>query len=170
MNKFLAASIVAISLAAAVPAVLSQTQGSAADSGRGQSAQRQPEQQRASRMPSERMEAKLERIRTALKITAAQQPQWDAYANVRRNQAAENDKRVQERRAQRAERSAGAGRMTVEERRERKRQRLSQLSVVEKPLYATLTPDQQRVADEVLAERGARRRGGGQQRGRSGPV
>lgn len=177
MNKLLATALVSIGLAVAVPVAFSQSAGSVAEDGRGQAAQRQPGQ-RASRMPSQRVEAQLERIRTTLKITPAQQRQWDAYAKVRRNQAAQMDKRVQERRALKAQRSADAGRASLEERRERKRerlvaatQRLDELTVVEKPLYAVLTPDQQRVADEVLTGRGARGQGGGKHhRGRSGPA
>ncbi len=175
MNKFLAISIVAIGIAVAVPVALSQSAGGVTDGVRGQSAQRQPGPRSAKMMPSQRVEAQLARIRTALNITAAQQRQWDAYANLRRHQAAAMDKRFQERRAQKLQRPADAGRATLEERRERQRerllargQRLDELWVVEKPLYAALTPDQQRIADEVLTGRGERRQGGGKHRGRPG--
>ena len=174
MNKLLATTLVSIGLAAAVPAAFAQTAGPAADGGRGQSMQRQHEQ-RAFGNPSERVEARLAYIRTALKITPAQQAQWDAYANVRRQQAAAMDKRFQERRAQMAQRSADAKRPTFVERRERQRdrmvaatQRLNELLTVEKPLFAALSADQQRVADEVLTAGGGRRHGGGHHRGRFG--
>lgn len=174
MNKLLATALVSIGLASAMPAGLAQTAGPAADAGRGQSAQRQFEQG-AFRMPSERVEARLAYIRTALKITAAQQPQWDAYANVLRTQASAMDKRFQERRAQMAQGPAGERkRPTAIERHERQRdrmvlntQRLNELLTVEKPLFAALSPEQQGVANEVLAQRG-HGRGGFQQRGRSG--
>ena len=54
-----------------------------------------------SRKPSERIEARLAYIRTALKITDAQQAQWNAFAETLRNQARSADQRMQEFRAQR---------------------------------------------------------------------
>lgn len=171
MNKLLATTLVSIGIAAAVPAALAQTAAPAADGGRGQFAQRQPDQ-RTFRLPSERVEARLAYIQTALKITAAQQSQWDAYANMLRKQAGAMDKRFQERRAQMAQRPADARRPTLIERRERQRdrmvaatQRFDELLTVEKPLYAALTPEQQRVADGVLTAGGGRRHGGGHHRG-----
>lgn len=170
MNKLLATTLVSIGIAAAVPAALAQTAAPAADGGRGQFAQRQPDQ-RTFRLPSERVEARLAYIQTALKITAAQQSQWDAYANMLRKHAGAMDKRFQER-AQMAQRPADARRPTLIERRERQRermvaatQRFDELLTVEKPLYAALTPEQQRVADGVLTAGGGRRHGGGDHRG-----
>jgi hypothetical protein len=76
---------------------------------------------------------------------------------------------MQERRAQ-FDREKGATertRPTAVDRHERQRarltfavQRLDELLAVEKPLYAVLSPEQQRVADEVLAPRGRGGRGG----------
>ena len=176
MNKLFATTLVSVGLAAgAASLALAQTAGQPApDAGGGQFAQRQPDQ-RAFRLPSERVEARLAYIQTALKITAAQQSQWDAYANMLRKQAGVMDKRFQERRAQMAQRPADARRPTLIERRERQRdrmvaatQRFDELLTVEKPLYAALTPEQQRVADEVLTAGGGRRHGGGHHRGRFG--
>ena len=172
MNKLLATTLVSIGLVSAVPAALAQTAGPAADTGRGQFAQRQFDR-RPSMTLSERVEARLAFIRTALKITVAQQPQFDAYSGVRRQQAAAMDKRFQERRAQMAQgQGAERKRLTAVERHQFQRdrmvaatQRLDELLVVEKPLYAALTPDQQRVADEVLGAGGRRHGGGGHHRG-----
>jgi protein CpxP len=165
MNKLLATTLVSIGLAAAVPATLAQTAGPAADAGKSQAAQRQFER-RPAMTPSERVEARLAYMRTALKITAAQQAQWDAYANVQRKHAAAMEKRFQERRAQMGQRPADGKRPTAVEQHQRQRdrmvtatQRLDELLAVEKPLYATLSPDQQRVADEVLGGRGGARGG-----------
>jgi hypothetical protein len=171
MNKLLATTLVSIGIATAVPAALAQTAAPATDGGRGQFAQRQSDQ-RTFRLPSERVEARLAYIQTALKITAAQQSQWDAYASVLRTQAATMDRRFQERRAQMGQRSADARRPTIVDRHERQRtrmvaatQRLDELLAVEKPLYAALSSEQQRVANEVLGAGGARRHGGGHHRG-----
>src|ERR687893_402348 len=50
--------------------------------------------------PTQEVEARLAYIRTALKITDAQQPQWNAFANVLRKHARDMDQRMSERRAQ----------------------------------------------------------------------
>ena len=169
MNKLIATTLVSIGIASAVPAVLAQT-APAADAGRGQFTQRQHEQ-RAFRKPTERVEAQLAYIQTALKITPAQKPQFDAYADVRRKQAAAMDRRFEERRAQMAQ-AGERKRPNAVERHERQRdrmvlatQRLNELVAVEKPLYAALSPEQQRVADEVLAQRGRAHGGRFQHRG-----
>jgi hypothetical protein len=183
MNKHLASLFVSIGLASGVPAAFAQSADPAADAAGAPAGQvaRQFDQ-RAFRMPSERVEARLAYIRTALKITAAQQPQFDAYADVRRKQAAAMDKRFQERRAQMEKVRAQADkaptartRPTAVERHERQRdrmvhttQRLNELLAVEKPLYAALSPDQQRVADEVLASRGRAHGGPGRFQHRTG--
>lgn len=168
MNKLLAIALVSIGFATAVPATLAQTGGPAADAGRGQAAQRHFERRPAMKL-SERVEAKLAYTRTALKITAGQQAQWDAYANVQRKQAAAMEQRFQERHAQMMAQGKGAEhkRPTAVERHQFQRdrmvaatQRIDELLAVEKPLYAALTPEQQRVADEVL-KAGDRRHGGG---------
>jgi periplasmic protein CpxP/Spy len=159
MKKLLATSIVAVGLAAAVPAAFAQTADAAATP-RGPFAQRHHEQH-AFRMPSERVEARLAYIHTALKISAAQQSQWDAYAGVLRKQASAMDQRMRERRAQMEKGPGERKRPSAVERHERQRQfmavatqRLDELLTVEKPLYAALSPEQQRVADEVLGSRG----------------
>jgi hypothetical protein len=119
--------------------------------------------------PTDRVEARLAYVRTALKLTAAQQAQWDAYAGVMRKHAAATEKRMQERRAMMEKGAGERNRPTLVERHERQRarmtvatQHLDELLAVEKPLYAALSPEQQRVADEVLARggRGGHHHGG----------
>ncbi len=111
--------------------------------------------------PTDRVEAKLAYLKTALKITDAQQPQWEAYANLLRSQAAEREKRMAEWHARMMQASGKAEHHhpTVIERMEREQQfyaagihRLNEELEVEKPLYAALSRDQQRIADEVLAD------------------
>lgn len=175
MRKLIVTALVTAGLAAAAPAALAQTGGGpAADAAYAPAAQRQFDRKPAMTI-GERVEARLAYIRTALKITAGQQSQWDAYANVRRKQAAAMEKTFQERRAQMGQRQADGRRPTAVERHEFQRtrmaaavQRLDELLVVEKPLYAALTPEQQRVADAVLTERGGRRHGGHHRGGRHG--
>ena len=135
-------------------------------------AQRQHEGQRAFRLPSERVEARLAYLKTALKISDAQQTQWDAFAGTLRKHAREADQRVQKMRAEAAAREKGA-RPTAIERMERGQVRLAAASTrlnetlaVAKPLYAALAPEQQKVADELLTPRrhGGSRHGGGRPR------
>jgi hypothetical protein len=106
--------------------------------------------------PTERIEARLAYVKTALKITNAQQPQWDAYANLARKNAQEMEQRFQSGRAGEPERSRDQRANTIE-RLERQQSlhaqavtRIAQRLEVEKPLYAALSPEQKKVADEVL--------------------
>ena len=132
-------------------------------------AQRQHQGQRASRLPSERAEARLAYLKTALKITDAQQPQWDAFADTLRKQAREADQRVQALRTEAAGREKGA-QPTAIERMERGQARLAAASArlnetlsAAKPLYAALSAEQQKIADELLTPRRhgmSRHRGG----------
>ncbi|HTQ77645.1 MAG TPA: Spy/CpxP family protein refolding chaperone [Burkholderiales bacterium] len=127
--------------------------------------------------PSDRVEARLAYIRTALKITDAQQAQWSAFADTMRRMAAERDKRMQEMRAKWHERKEAMKdgkhehhRPSVIERMQRAQQmhadavaRINEVLAVEKPLYDSLSPEQKQVADEVLMPHG--RRGGFGHRG-----
>jgi len=172
MNKLILASLVTAGLAAAVPQAIAQTPGAEAGA-----QGRQQHQQRAFRSPVDRVEARLAYLKTALKITAAQETQWNAFAEVRRKQARDAAQRREQFRAKRAERQKGT-RPTAVERMERRQARLAIVSArlnetlaATKPLYAALSPEQRKIADEVLAPRGPRGRGGpghrGGQRGRA---
>jgi len=164
MRKSIISTLVTLSLAAAaVPLAVAQ---SAAPS-----AAPQRHAQSAFRLPSERVEARLAYVKTALKITDAQAPQWNAYANVVRKHAQQADQRMQERRARMAQ-GAERKRTTAIERLERRQQflttalaRSSERLTVQKPLYAALSAEQQRVADEVFAPRGHRGQRGGRHHG-----
>lgn len=159
MKKSIVSTLVTLSLAAAaVPLAVAQSAAPSA------APQRSAHAQHAFRMPSERAEARLAYVKTALKITDAQAPQWDAFANVVRKQAQAADQRMQARRARMAEAKDGERkRPTAIERLERRQQfltvaaaRSGELLAVQKPLYAALAPEQQRVADELFAPRGHR--------------
>jgi hypothetical protein len=164
MKKLFATSLAAAAIAAAFPAAFAQTTDPAAAPAGPAMTQRHHE--RAFK-PGDRVEARLAYVRTALKITPAQQPQFDAYAAVLRKNAASMEQRMQERRATMDKTSGERVRPNLIERHERQRtrmtmmqQHLDELLAVEKPLYAALSPEQQRVADEVLAPRGRGEHGG----------
>lgn len=159
MNKWITGSIVSIGLAAAAPLTVAQTTDQVAQAPQHRHAQRHHQGERAFSLPSERVEARLAYFRTALKITDAQQTQWDAFANVLRKHAKEADTRMEKRRAARAQ-GAERSRLNAIARMELRQQRMATASarlgeVLEagKPLYAALSPEQQQVADQLLAPR-----------------
>jgi len=170
MKKLILSTLVSASLAAAAAApVLAQTAGAESAGPQARHSAQRHHEQRAFRLPSERVEARLAYLKTALKITDAQQPQWNAFADTLRKQARAGDERMKARQAQMGEGRKGTP-PTAIERMERAQTRLAASSTrlnetlaAAKPLYAALSPEQQKVADELLASRG--RRGHGQRGG-----
>ena len=166
MRKSIISTLVSLSLvAAAMPLAVAQSATPPA-------ARERPAHSQSAFKPAERAEARLAYMKTALKITDAQAPQWNAFASVVRKHAQQADQRMQERRA-RMEQAKGGERKrpTAIERLERRQQfltvalsRSNEMLAVQKPLYAALSSEQQRIADEVFASRGrhgGHRRGGG---------
>src|SRR5690349_10524343 len=90
MNRILKATLASAALAVAAGTSFAQ-------------APQAPQQPRAFSKPTERVEARLAYIRTALKITDAQQPQWNAYANSVRQSAAQREKKFEEFRQNRSQ-------------------------------------------------------------------
>ena len=169
MKKALLATLVAGVFA--TPAVFAQTVEStdatlvaAQAATEAPSAQRPAPRQRAFSMPSERVEARLAYLRTALKITDAQQPQWESFANVMRGQARNMDKRFADRRAQgmqpRPNVSAIERLERTQVRMNERAARLGEVINAAKPLYASFSPDQRQIADELLSRQGRGGRGG----------
>ena len=175
MNKLIMSTLVAAGFAAAVPLAIAQANAPAA--GQDQHAQRghQGHQgKQAFRMPGERVEARLAYMKTALKITEAQQSQWDAFAGVMRKQAKEADARIQSHREKRAA-NTERKRLTAIERLEMRQQlmaassaRIGERLAAQKPLYAALSPEQQQVADRLFAGRGGKHGGRGGRQGGHG--
>jgi len=158
MNKLLGTALVSVFLAAtSAPAAFAQTAPAANVPSASRPAHRFME--RPFWGPTERVEARLAYQKTALKITHAQQPQWDAYANFARKQAQEMEQRFKSRRSDKRWHE-GRHRPNAIERLERTQSFLAQgvtrinaLLAVEKPLYAALSPEQRKVADVVLNPR-----------------
>lgn len=122
--------------------------------------------QRPFTKPTERIEARLAYVKTALKITDAQQAQWNAYADAQRKLAAEREQKFAEWRQKMAEhrKERAEGKAPQERPRASAVERLdragkmhaeaikrlnAQLAVV-KPLYDSLSAEQKKVADVVL--------------------
>ena len=104
MRKVLLAGAVSAAFAFAAPAAFAETVEpvaeaptilAAAPAGEATATPRAAPERRAFRSPTERVEARLAYIKTALKITDAQQAQWDGFANVLRKQARDMDQRIQ---------------------------------------------------------------------------
>ncbi len=174
MNKRLISSLVSIGLSAAAISVASaQNVAPPAAGEQARHGARHEHAKRAFSLPSERVEARLAYIKTALKVTDGQQPQWDAFANTLRKQAADRDTRIKAMRAKFAdgkprERPNAIARMERQQQRHAAAlTRLNERLAVQRPLYAALTVEQKQVADQVLAPRGERRKGFGHHRGRA---
>lgn len=108
--------------------------------------------------PSQRAEARLAYIKTALQITPAQTAQWNAFADVVRKQAKARDARVEEMRAKWEQRKEGDARPDLVERLEFRQKMLNtaaantdELLTVLKPLYASFSDSQKQIASEVLS-------------------
>lgn len=163
MNKLMMSALIAAGFATAVPLSMAQTANPAPGAVQGQHAKRFHHGKQAFSLPGERVEARLAYIKTALKITDAQQTQWDNFAGVMRKQAKDADARIQERRAKMAA-NTERKRPTAIERLERQQAfmatasaRIGERLTVQKPLYAALSPEQQQIADKVLAGPGGKR-------------
>ncbi|MBY0271178.1 MAG: Spy/CpxP family protein refolding chaperone [Burkholderiales bacterium] len=174
MNKLMMSALIAAGFAAAVPLTMAQTANPAPGATQGRHTKHFHHDKQAFSLPSERVEARLAYIRTALKITAAQQTQWDNFAGVMRKQAKDADARVQEHRAKMAA-NTERKRPNAIERLERQQvfmatasARIGERLAVQKPLYAALSPEQQQVADKVLAGHGGKRGGHGGRHGGHG--
>jgi hypothetical protein len=171
MNKLILSALVSAGLAAAAPLSLAQSAGDSPQMRHDAQRHRQHEPRPFS-MPGERIEARLAYLKTALKITDAQQPQWEAFASTLRKHAQEMDQRIKAHRAQMAQ-ARHDRKATAIERLERRQAglaaasaRLNDTLAAAKPLYAALSPDQQKVADELLGS-GRHRMRHGHMRGRA---
>lgn len=156
MNKLLGGTLVsACLLAFTATAAIAQTP--AHMDSRPASVHESRHADRAFSRPTERVEARLAYVKTALKITDGQQAQWDAYANLVRKYAQDMEQRFKSRQAEGEHGRAQQQRPNAIERLEKAQSfhaeavtRIGQLLAVQKPLYAVLSPEQQKVADVVL--------------------
>ncbi|MBG0792078.1 Spy/CpxP family protein refolding chaperone [Methylocystis sp. H62] len=101
----------------------------------------------------ERVEGQLAYIKTELRITAAQEPQWNVFANVFR---ANKEKQYRScRMAQEQNRSMMSASLpeSIKIKEDHLSEELEALRVLDaalQPLYATLSKEQRKTADEIL--------------------
>lgn len=138
-------------LGAAAGAV--QAQGATAEAG-----------YRHSHDPVAAADKRLTRLKADLKITSAQEPAWNAYAEQVRQHAGELQAMHNQMRQQR-ESASGNARPSAPDRIERQAQfakqqgeYLERLAGLTKDLYATLTPEQKTLADQRLGGGGRHHR------------
>ncbi len=128
---------------------------------RGPQEAHRPHEPRAFSKPTERVEARLAYLKTALKITPAQEGQWNAYAQTVRKDAAEREQKFAEwqQKHEQARQGQGAERQrpSALERLDREQKflaaasaKLNERIAAIKPLYESLSAEQQKVADVVL--------------------
>ena len=123
--------------------------------------------QREHRLPGERIDARLAYAKAALKITPAQEAQWNALAEVLRKHARTMDEQITRRRAQAGDQAARDQSVSAIDRLQRRQEfmaaaaaRMTEVLEAAKPLYAVLSDDQRKEADALLS-RGGHRRGHG---------
>ncbi len=109
-------------------------------------------------LPGERIDARLAYLKTALKITPAQEKQWAALAAVLRRQARDMDAQMQQRHDARQGADEARTQPSAIERLEQRQQFLTDAAkrtgavvAAAKPLYASFSPEQKQTADELLA-------------------
>lgn len=174
MNKLLATALLSAGLVGVAPFAIAQTAAPQGDAQQVRPGPRAGHMHRHAQIrPTERVEARLAYIHTALKISDAQRPQWEAFANVLRKHAQQTEQFRQARHAERAQ-AQGTQRpaTTAIDRLERRQkmmsfasQRLDEVIAAAKPLYAALDPEQQKIADEMITKRARSGFGHGGHRG-----
>ncbi len=98
------------------------------------------------------LDRRINHVKSELKITPAQEPLFNAWAQAMRDNAAEMQKTFGELRGTRDQPHSAVDRLETNV-------KLTQLRVTQeqhslaafKPLYASLTPDQQKIADHLMA-------------------
>ena len=167
MNKLIVTALVSAGLVGAIPQAVAQTAGPDGVRQGRHAVHGQQHGQRAL-SPTDRAEAQLAYLKTALKITSSQEAAWNAYAETRRKQARDASQNREKFHSQMAERQKNGTRPTAVERLEFRQAMLAAASArtseslaATKPLYAALSPDQKKIADELFARGGHGHRGGG---------
>jgi len=112
-------------------------------------------------LPSQRAEARLAYIKTALQITPAQTAQWNAFADVVRKHAKARDAKVEEMRARFEQHKDADTRPDLIQHMEMREKMLtaatasmSEYIAALKPLYASFSDSQKDLAPQVLGHHG----------------
>ena len=109
----------------------------------------------------QRVEARIKQLRSQLHITAAQDPQWQQFAQTMRDNAREVDETAMQRAQQYPTMNAVENLQSYETLAESHVQHLQKLIPAFQSLYDTMSPEQKKTADEAF-------RPGAQARAQSG--
>jgi protein CpxP len=100
------------------------------------------------------LERHIDHVKSALKITPAQEPLFNTWAQAMRDNAAETQKSFDDLRATRDQHHTAVDRLQTDVQLTQLRAGQDQrLLDVFKPLYASLSADQQKTADQLMAPR-----------------
>jgi periplasmic protein CpxP/Spy len=113
----------------------------------------------STRAAAARVEAHIKRLHAALRITPAQKTQWDAFADVMRDNAHAIDEAAERRAERLPTMNAVEDLKSYEELAEQHVERLRKLIPAFSALYDTMPPHQKELADRVFRGRAARRHG-----------
>jgi protein CpxP len=145
-TPFLAAALFTSVAAVGLGPALAQTNPPAADSGATQSQPRQ----HARMLPGQLVDGRIAFLKAELKITPAQETQWDQVAAAMRQNASALDQAITTARSQRGTADA-VQRLTMRGQFAKVRaENDARLLTAFKPLYASLTPEQQQMANDLV--------------------
>jgi len=149
-TPFLAAALLAsVAAVGFTPPAVAQPTPSPANSGAGQAPTRHHATARM--LPGQLADGRIAFLKAELKITPSQERQWQPVAVAMRENADALDRVITAARQNRGEMNAL---QRIEQRQQFARVRAdndSRLLAAFKPLYATLAPEQQRLADQLVA-------------------
>ncbi len=108
-------------------------------------------QARARMLPGQLVEGRLAFLKTELKITSAQEPQWQQFAAVMRQNAQSLDQAMANARQHRGKPTNAVERSEMRAQFAKIRaDNQARLLTAFKPLYASLSPEQQQMANELM--------------------
>jgi hypothetical protein len=168
MNRILKTLAAAgLGVAVLAPLAIAQPAAPPAPGSQPHAQQQQPHRMHSRLSPAQRAEAELAYWKTALKITPAQEAQWNTVADLVRKQAAQMDEHMKSMQAQRPPQGQQRDGGSAIERLERQQSRMAlgaqhmadgaramaEFVNAAKPLYAAFSDEQKKVADELFASR-----------------
>jgi len=122
----------------------------------------------AGKNAQERVEQRIKQLHSQLQITPAEQPQWDQFAQVMRENARDMDQVFMQRAQQFSTMNAVDNMRSYEKIAEEHSQRLQKLIPAFENLYNAMPDQQKQLADQVFRANAERHVQRGAQRGRNG--
>jgi periplasmic protein CpxP/Spy len=110
--------------------------------------------------PMARVEKRISTLHAQLKITAAEEPQWQKFADVMRDNAQKMNQSASDRAQKFQSMNAVDNMKSYADLAVQHGQNMQALAVAFTDLYNSMSPDQQKVADQVFRNRTARKRSG----------